>query len=265
MKHTFSSVTFLIASLYVAGLAWAKSPFLTPPKGGIPQCKADLAVCQDTLAALDSEILVIDDVFVRRLPGSTSGSGHTVEGECPADPSGNDWQDATASLVVTQSGYGSKVEIEVEGATPYTLFTVWVRLKGSSHGANFGSSPITGGGATPLANSADMGTLVADWIGPGSSTEPNGFRTDGSGEGSLTLDLDFPVVGGSYPFNGMNAADLALAQSKRPVALAIPTTIVNPTDSAIDAPFLLRILSHCQDDLGHGLSPGNREAWFQYP
>jgi hypothetical protein len=33
----------------------------------------------------------------------------------------------------------------------------------------------------------------------------------------------------------------------------------------IDAPFTLRIASHCTDDLSHGLTPGNREGWFDWP
>jgi hypothetical protein len=124
---------------------------------------------------------------------------------------------------------------------------------------------MTGGGATPLAHTDGLAQLIADWAGSGSPNQPNGFRTGTGGEGSLELDLDFPVVGGAYPFNRMDAATLAAAQVKRAAAEAIPTTIVNPTDSAIGAGFLIRVVSHCQDDLGHGLSPATREPWFQYP
>jgi hypothetical protein len=208
---------------------------------------------------------LIDDDFSRRPAGSTSGSGDTVEAECPADPSGNDWQDATATLEIEQDGSSSKVQINVEGAAPNTLFTVWVRMKGSSHGVNFGGSPVTGGGATPLSHTDGLAQLVADWVGAGSATQPNGFTTDGYGERSLTLNLDFPVVGGAYPFNRMDHDDHLLAQTKRPVAEVSPTVIVNPQDSGIAAPFMIRVVSHCQDGLGHGLSPAQREAWFQYP
>ena len=216
-------------------------------------------------AALADSNTTIDDDMTRRAAGSTSGSGHTVEAECPIDPSGNGWQGATATLQIKQKGARSSVKIEVDGAVPDTLFTVWVRMKGVAHGDSFGGSPITNGGATPLSHTDGLAQLVADWVGAGSPTQPNGFTTDAYGEADVKLDLDFPVVAGAYPFNRMNDTDLLLAKTKNPVAQPIPTAIVDPTDSGIGAPFLLRIVSHCQDDLGHGLSPGGREAWFQYP
>jgi hypothetical protein len=79
------------------------------------------------------------------------------------------------------------------------------------------------------------------------------------------IDLDFPLEGGAYPFNNMTADDLIAAQGKRPAALATPAAIVDPRADNIDGPFMVRMVSHCQDGLGHGLSPSNREAWFQYP
>ena len=208
---------------------------------------------------------VINADMSRRPAGSTSGSGDTVEAECPADPSGNAWQDATANLKVTQVGNTSSVFIKVQGAAPDTLFTVWTRLSGSGQGTSFGGSPITGGGATPMASSDNLGQLVADWVGAGSADQPNGFVTNHNGDGQLKVDLDFPLVGGAYPFNRIDTNDLALAQTKNPGATAVPAVIVNPTDSGIGGPFLLRVISHCQDGLGHGLSPAKREAWFQYP
>jgi len=216
-------------------------------------------------AALATSSNVIDDNMSRRGPGSTSGSGDTVEANCPADPSGNAWQGATAELEIKQKGEGSKVDIEVNGAAPNTLYTVWVRMKGASHGVSFGGSPITGGGATPLAPSSGLGQLVADWLGSGSPTSPNSFTTDANGEGEFEVDMDFPVIGGAYPFNRMSHPDHLLAQTKNPDANPIPTAIVNPQDNLIVAPFLIRVVSHCTDGLSHGLSPATREAWFQYP
>lgn len=58
---------------------------------------------------------VIDDDMSRRGPGSTSGSGDTVEANCPQDPSGNAWQGATAELEVKQKGSSSEVEVEGQG------------------------------------------------------------------------------------------------------------------------------------------------------
>lgn len=187
----------------------------------------------------------------------------TVRANCGGGVDGFDG--ASAEIEVSQKGNTSKVEIELEGGVPNTLYTVWVRLKGASHGASFGGSPITGGGATPLAHSDGLAQLVADWVGAGSPTQPNGFITDANGDGELKVDLDFPVVGGAYPFNRMAHDDHLLAQTKNPDAQPIPTAIVNPADSLIAAPFIIRMVSHCQDQTGHGLSPAKREAWFQYP
>ena len=160
------------------------------------------------------------------------------------------------------------LEIELEDAKPDTLYTVWVRMKGQAHGTTFGGSPITGGGATPLAHSSHLDQLVADWIGPGSPTAGNAFNTDSKGKGKFKVDLDFPVVGGAYPFNRMSHAAHLDAQTKNPAATPSPTAIVNPADTGIGpggTPFMIRVISHCQDGLAHGLSPAKREAWFQYP
>jgi len=283
MKNKLLSVcTISAASLLVASFAWAKPPFPTPPKGGLPQCKADLAVCnsdlglaqaetvacqnnlttcEDTLAAIEPEILVIDGAMPRRSPGSASGSLDTVEANCTADPSGNGWQGATATLKVKQKGAGSTVEIEVEDAVPNTVFDVWLRIKGEP-GFNDAGSPLTGGGSTPLAPGTELDALnaISPWVDPaGASSSVNSLTTDVDGNSSFTVDLDFPVVGGAYPFQK--------ASGERPGQEAspnVPTAIVDPR-TGNGGPYLIRVVSHCTDQVIHGLSPATREAWFQYP
>ncbi len=118
-----------------------------------------------------------------------------------------DWQDATAALEIKQKGAGSSVEIEVKGAVPNTLFTVWLRIQGGDGwnrdvNDNQGS-PLTGGGATPLASGTDLDALnaISPWIDPaGASSSANSFTTDAHGEGEFEIDVDFPVIGGAYPF-----------------------------------------------------------------
>jgi hypothetical protein len=224
------------------------------------------------LAGSDS---VADADMSRISPDAASGDKvSTVRNNCGGGVEG--WEDATAEIEISQKASGSEVEIEVTGAKPDTLFTVWVRMKGTAHGNTFGGSPITGGGATPLAHSSDLDQLVADWIGPGSPTAGNSFRTNADGEGEFEVDLDFPVVGGAYPFNRMSHQAHLDAQAKRRagandptlVITPSPTAIVNPADAGVGpsgTPFLIRVISHCQDNLAHGLSPAKREAWFQYP
>lgn len=210
---------------------------------------------------------VVDADMSRISPDAASGDGvSTVRNNCGDGVEG--WDDATAEIEISQEGYYSEIEIELEDAKPDTLYTVWVRMKGQAHGTTFGGSPITGGGATPLAHTSHLDQLVADWVGPGSPTAGNAFNTNAKGKGKFKVDLDFPVVGGAYPFNRMSHDAHLLAQTKNPAATPSPTAIVNPADAGVGpsgTPFMIRVISHCQDGLAHGLSPAKREAWFQYP
>lgn len=198
----------------------------------------------------------LDVDFTRRAPNSTSGSGHTVEAECPADPSGNGWQGTTAKLTIDQKDAESEAKIYVRGAVPNTLFTVWLRVQG----AGFGKSPLTGGGATPLAPGSALDSMI-DYspfgIHPAGTANPtNGFTTDANGNADWEIELDFPVIRGAYPFQ--------LATKPTPLGPGIPVAVVNPADGH-GGPFMLRVISHCQDGLAHGLDPAQREAWFDWP
>ncbi len=214
-------------------------------------------------AAMAGSNKAIDDFMTRRAPGSTSGSGDTVEADCAPDPSGNAWQGATASIEVKQKGGNSKVEIEVEGAVPNTLFTVWLRIKGKN-GLNSAGSPLTGGGATPLAPGSALDALnaISPWVNPaGATSSANSFMTDANGDAVFETNLDFPVVRGAYPFQ--------MTATSRPGHEAHPnvaTAIADPREPGQEStPFLVRVVSHCTDNMSHGLSPATREAWFQYP
>lgn len=207
---------------------------------------------------------VIDSAMTRRAPGTTSGSGDTVEANCAADPSGNAWQGATANLLVAQKGGKSEVTIEVEDAIPDTHFTVWMRMKGGA-GFNDAGSPWTGGGATPMCSSTEFATLNANspWNNAAGSTDPlcNSIETDANGNGKLNVTVNFPMVGGAYPFQD---ADNAPTNGGGNAIVDVPTAIVDPR-TGTGGPFLLRVISHCTDQANHGLSPAVREAWFQYP
>lgn len=220
-------------------------------------------------------VVVINDEMTRRGALTTSGSLHTVEQNCEitaglVDPSGNAWQGATADVMVRQVGSGSTVDIKVRGAVPDTLFTVWVRIKGKN-GLNDGTdgsppgSPLTGGGATPLAPGSELNALndISPWNNlAGASYSANSFMTDTGGEGNFAIDLDFPVVRGAYPFQMM----VGSARPGHDGHADVPTAIADPREPGQGStPFLFRVVSHCLDNKSHGLSPGAREAWFQYP
>lgn len=199
---------------------------------------------------------VINDEMPRRPAGSLSGSGDSVEANCAADPSGYDWQNASATLKVEQVGNSSTAKVQVKNAVPDTLFTVWMRVKGGA-GFNAGGSPWTGGGATPLCSGTNYDDLLA--ISPGvdpagADSSCNSFTTDKNGNANTSISLNFPLVGGAYPFQQSGTGDPG----------HVPTAIVDPR-TGNGGPFMLRVISHCTDQASHGLSPATREAWFQYP
>ncbi|MDH3981060.1 MAG: hypothetical protein OEU91_11180 [Gammaproteobacteria bacterium] len=202
---------------------------------------------------------VISDDLSRRGPGSTSGSGHTVEGNC----GGPDYQGATGKLTISQNEGSSTVNVEVEDAVPNTHFTVWMRIKGGA-GFNDAGSPWTGGGATPLCSGTDFASLNANspWNNPAGSTDHlcNSFTTDANGDGTLNTTVNFPVVGGAYPFQQADGP----ARPGHDDHADVPTAIVDPR-TGTGGPFMIRVVSHCLDNANHGLSPSNREAFFQYP
>lgn len=195
--------------------------------------------------------------FQRLSSDALSGSGHSVRSECGGGIEG--YEGAKADLMLAQKAGMSKVKIRLQHAKPHTVYTVWLRVKGNDADGSFGGSPLTGGGATPLAPGSDLVELLQSTPpNPGNAFPLNGFTTDAQGNGKLSVRLDFPLLGGSYPFN-------LLPDGLIPGAREIPVAIVNPAQPGVSAPFMLRIVSHCQDGLGHGLSPGAREAWFDWP
>ena len=210
--------------------------------------------------------------FTRFSAESPSNSGHTVIEECGGTFDGSDYAGqipAIARLKLKQIGNKSLVKVILKNGRPNTLYSVWLRIKGTDQDGNaFGGSPLTNGGATPLVPGTSLDELekTSPWNSSGSETIKNGLKTDSTGKGLLAIRLDFPLLGGSYPFNKISNASLEnIRNLKNPSARAIPMPIVNPRDNNLMAPFSLRVASHCQDDLGHGLSPANRETWFDWP
>jgi hypothetical protein len=228
-----------------------------------------LTVADDTLADRDKKVITKKTYFTVRSDTQPSGSGHTILDNC--GPSGGS---QSATLAIRQSGEHSRVRIEVQDARPHTLYTVWLRLAGSGPGDEnaadgaFGPNPMNGGGSTPLVPGSALDEML--WQSspfPGTPTPANGFTTDSNGDATFRVDLDFPLLGGAYPFQ--RASDEAVhglreAGSTWPLVRK-PSPVANPGDPGISASFLLRIVSHCTDQQGHGLSPAVREAWFQYP
>lgn len=183
--------------------------------------------------------------FARLAAETTDPNGHNVREHC-----GGDFSTASATIAIDQDSIGSTVRITLNDARPETLYTSWLRVKGTTlgdDGIDFGSSPFTGAGSTPLAASSAIETLLAITESSGMTEVVNGFWTDLEGHGELIAELDFPILGGAYPFHHHD-------DSLAPLAIV----------GAPFAPFMIRIASHCTDGMGHGLSAGNREPWFDW-
>jgi hypothetical protein len=161
--------------------------------------------------------------------GGTEGWDGGINGVEPA---------ATAKLRITQQQGTSNAQVSVNGAVPNTVFTVWLRMRGNNLDDNgnpigsFGGSPLTGGGATPLAPGSALDNMITyspffpGSTNVGTSNPTNGFTTDADGNGSLNIVLDFPLIGGAYPFNKASDAFLAITPTGGGQALRRPSSIL---------------------------------------
>jgi len=200
-----------------------------------------------------------------RLPADTvMVTGQSVTVDCqdsnatyPYSP--YDWPNAKATLEILQGVSTSRVTVEVSNARPNTLYTLWLRLRGEDASGNaFGGSPLTGIPGTPLIPTSELSDALTVFASP-SARAKNGFHTDEDGNGSITIDLDFPIVKGAYPFDKFEGFDAGDERYPLESPSAIPVAIVGP-----GGPFTLRLASHCVDGLSHGLVAGPHEGWFDW-
>lgn len=203
-----------------------------------------------------------------RVPADVAMStGQSVFNDCQAADanypySPYDWPDAGATLELVQKHGMSMVSIEVHDARPNTYYTVWVRLRGTdAQGNTYGGSPLTGGPGTPLIPSSALADAAAALgEGNGRSQEINGFRTDAEGNGSFSTELDYPIINGVFPFQKFESFDPTDERYPADEPRAIPV----PIGGGSNAPFTIRVASHCTDDMSHGLVPGPHEGWFDW-
>ena len=183
------------------------------------------------------------------------------------------WPDSSAKAKIKQADGETKITIKVKDTVPSVFWTAWIRLAGVSplswNGmSRMGSTPMAPMGALrSLAATTPAGNLDEDAFpagtgdnGEGSDDQINGFFTDETGAGKLKILLDFPLIKGAVPFHELN-------EDFDPIAIGTSPTV----------PFTLRIVSHCEDNVGHGLVPGgqldieteqpistNHEIWFEW-
>ncbi len=204
----------------------------------------------------------ISENMTRTAPNVPSPSGHTVRDDCGgAEASPHGWTNASAKLRIVQVGDSSQVVIKLRHAKPDTFYTVWLRLGGTdSNGDPFGGNPVTGGKATPLAATTDLDSLL-EATGPGNGSDDvvNGVWTNRSGHATFRATLDFPITAGAYPFERFENWDPTDPRLPAENPAIYPVAIAGP-----QGPFTLRLVSHCTDQVGHGLTSGPRELWFDW-
>lgn len=202
-------------------------------------------------------VTLYDGGFTRVSAGAKVAEHCQVEGYRSAD----NWAEATSHLTLKQDAASSEVSVTLDNARPDTLFTIWLMLAGKTpDGESFGGSPLMKSGATPLIATADLSEAVAILKSPRTEVT-NGFITDSDGNGSVTLYLDYPIVGGAYPFQRYDRFDATDPAYTHDTPRAIPVAI---TGKSSGAPFTLRLASHCGDNLHDGLVAGQHEPWFDW-
>lgn len=195
-------------------------------------------------------------------PEQVSPTGQSVAVNCEADASGAEtWPSASARFSLSQHSSRSTVSIKMRDARPNTYYTLWLRLGGTdSNGDAYGRSPLTDIPATPLVNSQDLPVML-DATGPGNgnAAQPNGVLSDELGNAQFRMTLDFPLVGGAYPFHRFPEFDPSDPRLPAANPAIRPVPIPGP-----QAPFTVMIASHCGDGVGHGLLPGPHEEWLSW-
>ena len=180
-----------------------------------------------------------------------------------------DWPDAAATLEIRQGSGKSAVTVSIPGAKPNTLYTMWVRRRGSDSAGNpFGGNPLVsvpgkpaiGIPGNPLVPSSYLPAAL-DAVHAPVQTPIHGFTSDAKGAGSVSIDLDFPIIGGAFPFQKFENFDPNDSRLTLEGASAILVAIVGTLSNA---PFTLRLASHCVDGVSHGLLPGPHEGWFDW-
>ncbi len=171
---------------------------------------------------------------------------------------------------VNQMLDSTDVTIMVADAEPNRLFTVWLWLKGTdANGNSFGGNPLSGKSGAPLAPSTAFTELrAATGAGNGVTEGANVFTTDANGNAIFTTTLDFPLFGGAYPFHkieGFDPNDARFPEDAKLYPVAIVSSDQNSSGQGYDAPFMIRLASHCTDNLSHGWVAGAREPWFDFP
>ncbi len=172
-----------------------------------------------------------------------------------------DWPDAKATLSIEQTGVQTVVSIEMTGVKPNSYYTMWLRLKGTDAAGNdFGGNPILGIPGTPLIPSSELDEALG-FTGPGNAKVglSNGFWSDKNGNAIFTTTVDFPLIGGAYPFQNFEGFDPTDERFPLENPMAVPVAVVTE-----GAPFTLRVASHCQSNVNYGLFPGPHEGWFDW-
>lgn len=234
-----------------------------------------LLIASATMAsALDGPTTVYSETFARLDFETEMASGQSVAVDCQDEQANYphhpyDWPDAAATLEIIQTPRQSEVTVAITDARPDTLYTIWLRLRGTvwvrmpgetQAGVVYGGSPLTGRADTPLIPTT-MLAAATDAVETPTADPTHGFRTDANGNGVFAVSLDFPIVGGAYPFERFAGAYSDGTRLPHEMHSNKTIPIVGASGGA---PYTIRLVSHCTDGVSHGLLPGPHEGWFAW-
>lgn len=176
-----------------------------------------------------------------------------------------DWPDRKATMTIEQYATTTNIHIEMTGVKANNYYTMWLRLLGTdAQGTMYSGNPLIGIPGTPLLPSTELDEALA-FTGKGNAKVglSNGFWSDENGNAIFSTTVDFPMIGGVYPFHKFENFDATDARFTSPfkedAPLAHPVAI-----ASTNAPFTLRIASHCESNKNFGLFPGPHEGWFDW-
>ncbi len=173
---------------------------------------------------------------------------------------------ATSTIEVKQINDRSHLKIQVRNAAPNRLWSVWFLHIGSFNPLRGRKTPVMAMINPPEIAKAIKATPVVDLVkalkpygdakSKGTQDTSDLFRTDSQGNGEWEKWMNFTVIKGAYPYNETSKL-IKKAFGVTIKGLKPLPTSYKPNRTKIS------VVSHCDDDAGHGITSYQDERWFQ--
>ncbi len=173
---------------------------------------------------------------------------------------------ATSTIEIRQINDQSHIKIKVRNAAPNRLWSVWFLHIGSFNPLRGRKTPVMAMINPPEIVKAIKTTPVVDLVkalkpygdakSKGTQDTSDLFRTDSQGNGEWEKWMNFTVIKGAYPYNETSKL-IKKAFGVTIKGLKPLPTSYKPNRTKIS------VVSHCDDDAGHGITSYKDERWFQ--